>query len=107
MTKAWWLKQEARINGLSVRERVFLFFSVLVCLFAIADTFWMTPAQNAQRQMAQKFNAQGAELDRLRMELAAAGAPKDASHEARTELAQIQAQSQAQQTLQHHPKLFD
>jgi MSHA biogenesis protein MshJ len=92
MIKAWLGKQEVRINGLSTRERVFLFLSVLVCLLAIADTFWMTPAQNAQRQLVQKFTAQSGELDRLRSELAVQGVPKDANRDARAELAQLQAQ---------------
>ena len=92
MIKAWLIQQEARVNRLSTRERVFLFLSVLVLLIGIADTFWMTPAQNAQRQLVQKFNTQSAELDRLRNELALQGTPKPGVRDARSELAETQAQ---------------
>ena len=43
MKASWtWLAQ--RIDALSMRERVILFFAVLVGLLALADTLWLTPA---------------------------------------------------------------
>ena len=33
--KNWWLTQSARINALSLRERVFVFISILVCCLAV------------------------------------------------------------------------
>ena len=48
--KAWWLAQMARIDNLSLRERIFLFLSILVCALALADTLWLSPAQTAHKQ---------------------------------------------------------
>ena len=45
--KAWWAIQAGRINALSLRERLFLFLSLLVVILAIADVLWLNPAQTA------------------------------------------------------------
>lgn len=88
--KAWWEKQSARIDALSLRERMFLFFSLMVCMLAIGDVVWLTPAQNAERQVAQRFDAQTAELARLRQDLQNTSKPSDASIALRDELASLQ-----------------
>ena len=68
--KAWWIAQSARINALSLRERLFLFISLLVVALALADLIWLTPAQKAMKQVQQQFVTQSSEVNRLRAELA-------------------------------------
>lgn len=75
--KARWLALAARVDALSLRERAILFASVLVCLMALADVLWLTPAQNRYRTQQQSFATQNAEIVRLRAELQAAGKPVD------------------------------
>lgn len=89
--KAWWATQEARINGLSLRERLFLFVSVLVVILAVADVLWLSPAQADFKQVRQRFATQSAEVGRLRAELASVSRPVDASADLRASLAQSQA----------------
>jgi MSHA biogenesis protein MshJ len=93
--KALWEKYAARIDALSLRERMFLFLSVLVCCLAIADTLWLTPAQQAQRQLVQRFGAQTTELNRLRSELQTTGRPSDETLAMRQELESIQSKIDA------------
>lgn len=90
MLKQWWQRQAVRIDALSLRERVFLFVSAIVCCVALADVLWLSPAQLAYQQTAQRFAAQSTELSRLRAELQGAARPVDASQAARDELAAIQ-----------------
>jgi MSHA biogenesis protein MshJ len=85
--KDLWAQYTKRVDALSQRERIFLFASVLVMLLAIVDTLWLSPAQNAQKQMVQRFKAQSAEVNRLRIELQASGQPVDAGATTRRELA--------------------
>jgi MSHA biogenesis protein MshJ len=82
----------ARLDALSLRERIFLFLSVLVVCGAVFDTLWLSPAQVAHKQFAQRFDKQSVDLNRLRELVklgASAGAPTDASHSA---LAQLEAE---------------
>ena len=67
--KKWWGVQSARINALSLRERVFLFLSVIACCLALADVFWVSPAQLAHKQLKQRFDKQSADVQRARDEL--------------------------------------
>jgi MSHA biogenesis protein MshJ len=84
--KAWWDKQSARVDALSLRERVFLFVSVLAVGLAAGDSLWLSPAQVAYKQVTQRFATQNSELVRLRTELGAAGQPVDASKAVRAEI---------------------
>ena len=84
--KQQWQDLLARVDALSLRERVFLFLSVFVCVLAGADFIWFTPATVAHRQLLQRFSAQSSELDRLRNELRVSGVPSDPSKDARDEL---------------------
>ena len=43
-----------RIDALSVRERIFLFLSVFICVLALADFVWFTPAQVAHKALLQQ-----------------------------------------------------
>ena len=90
--KAQWEKLAARINALSERERIILFLSVVVALLAIGDTLWLTPAMKAQKELVQKFGAQAAELDTLRVELVQIGHTVNPNQQARDDLAAVQKQ---------------
>ncbi len=93
--KAFWTKYAARVDVLSLRERVFLFLSILAVCIALADVLWLTPAQLAYQQMRQHFAAQDSELLRMRTELQGLAQPVDASKAVREEIAVAQAQLDA------------
>ena len=93
--KQWWQKQAVRINALSLRERVFLFISLMVCCLALADFFWFSPAQMAYKQTIQRFAQQNTDLNRLRAELQAIARPVDPSKVLRDEIAVLQPQLEA------------
>lgn len=76
----------AKVDALSQRERIFLFMSVFVCLVALADFLWFTPASTAHKLLVQRFATQNAELDRLRDELRQSGKPSEPGRQAREEL---------------------
>ena len=59
---SWWIKQAARINALSLRERLFLFISLLCICLALADMAWLSPAQSAHKQALQKLDKQNEDL---------------------------------------------
>lgn len=84
--KLWWDKQAVRIDLLSLRERVFLFVSVIACCMALAEVMWLSPAQVAHKQVTQRFATQGSELIRLREELKTTSQPVDASKAVRDDL---------------------
>lgn len=92
--KQWWLTQSARIDAMSLRERVFLFLSIIFIALALADVLLLSPAQTAHRLVVQRHAAQGVELARLRAELSAAAQPVDANKAAREDLAAAEAQLQ-------------
>jgi len=99
--KPWWLAQMARLDGLSLRERLFLFLSVLVCAGAVVDTLWLSPAQTSYKQLSQHVEKQSAETQRLREVLRASATPVSASASLRDELAQIATQTgQVNQSIQ-------
>jgi len=61
---SWWIKQATRINALSLRERLFLFISLLSICLALADMAWLSPAQSAHKQALQKLDKQNEDLKR-------------------------------------------
>jgi MSHA biogenesis protein MshJ len=87
--KRWWETQSARINALSMRERVFLFFSIMACGMALADVLWLSPAQTAHTQLTQRFAKQGTELQRARTELKTVAQPVDNNKAMRDEITAI------------------
>ena len=87
--KKWWAVQSARIDSLSMRERVFLFLSVLAIALGLVDTVWLSPARLEHAQLTQQFGKQSAELQRLRDELKALPAPVDPSAALSVELALV------------------
>jgi MSHA biogenesis protein MshJ len=93
--KQWWTIQAGRIDAMSLRERGFLFLSVIFVALALADVLWLSPAQTAHKLVLQRHAAQGVELTRLRTELTAVAQPVDANKAARNELAAADAQLQS------------
>ena len=85
MKKQWVLLQE-RIDALSLRERVFLFVSLIALVLALADVLWLSPAQTAYKQLAQRFASQSSELDRLRAELRSVAQPIDPAKAVRDDI---------------------
>jgi MSHA biogenesis protein MshJ len=90
--KTRWLALAARVDALSLRERAILFVSVLLCLLALADVVWLTPAQNRYKTVQQSFITQNAEIARLRTELQAAGRPVDQNQTVRDSTAAAEAE---------------
>jgi MSHA biogenesis protein MshJ len=84
--KLWWGKQAGRIDALSLRERVFLFVSVIACCMALADVAWLSPAQVSHKLTKQRFDAQSTELNRLRGDVKGMAPPVDASKAVRDDL---------------------
>jgi MSHA biogenesis protein MshJ len=84
--KQQWTRLLERIDALSLRERVFLFISVIACALALADVLWLSPAQTQYKQLTQRFASQSAELDRLRVELKSIARPEDPSVVVRAEI---------------------
>ena len=68
--KGRWNRLAKRIDKLAERERLFIFLMLFFAVLAITDALWLTPAQKAQTQLIQQFNAQTTELAQLRVELA-------------------------------------
>lgn len=93
--KAFWIKYSARVDVLTLRERVILFLSILAVCMALADVLWLSPAQLAYQQMRQRFAAQDAELLRLRAELQGLAQPADVSKSVREAIAADQAKLDA------------
>jgi MSHA biogenesis protein MshJ len=90
--KKWWLAQSARIDALSLRERLFVFLSVIACALALADVLWLSPAMDAHQQQTKLSNAQDNEVQRLRSELTNTPKPVDVNLPLRTEVAELQQQ---------------
>lgn len=85
--KEKWQKLALRIDAMQLRERVFLFLTIIVCCAALADTLWLSPAQVAHKQATLKFAAQETELQRLRAELKGLAQPVDANKAVREDIA--------------------
>ena len=92
--KQWWQSLAVRIDAMSLRERGFIFLSVILVVLAMADVLWLSPAQTVHRQVVQRHAAQAVELVRLRAEMIAVAQPVDANKSAREALAATQAQLQ-------------
>lgn len=86
--KQKWQQLAVRIDAMQLRERAFLFLAIIICLLALADTVWLSPAQLAHKQATQRFAAQGADLQRLRDELTSLAQPVDASKAVREQIAE-------------------
>jgi MSHA biogenesis protein MshJ len=61
-----WKTLAARIDALSLRERAFLFLSLVAVCVALADLAWLSPARLAHQRALQEFTTNNTELQRLR-----------------------------------------
>ena len=84
--KALWTRMALRIDALSLRERVFLFVSILVGAVALVDVAWLSPAQSEHAELRKRYERQSAELARLRDELRVLGQPAAAVRGPREDL---------------------
>ena len=92
--KAWWKNLFLRIDSLTLRERVFLFLSVLACCVAIVNLVWLSPAQEAYTQSVQRFDNQNSQLQRDRDALKLAARPEEASRGVRGDIADVKSRLQ-------------
>ena len=65
MTRSW-NNLAARVDGLGLRERVFLFLAVMVVGVVLVDAWWVSPERMRHQQLRQQFDANAVELQRLR-----------------------------------------
>jgi MSHA biogenesis protein MshJ len=86
--KELWLAQMARLDSLSLRERIFLFLSILLSCAAIVDTLWLSPAQGVHKQLRLRLEQQGPELQNLREALRSGPNQTSAAQSAQLELDQ-------------------
>ncbi len=86
-----WKRIAARIDALSLRERAFLFLSIVAVCLALADQLWTAPAQAAYQQLKQKIASDNVELQRLREELKANPPQPDPARAGQDELLQLKA----------------
>ncbi len=93
--KQWWSTLATRIDALSLRERAFLFLSVLACGLALADVLWLSPAQVAHKQLTMRVASDGVELQKLREELRLTAPVTESAKLARQELARLGVQLEA------------
>ncbi len=82
-----WSTLAGRINAMSLRERVLLFVSVIVCLIVFADTFWLSPAQVTHKLLVQRYDRQRHELNDTRQALSKLARPVDAGKVVRDQIA--------------------
>jgi len=90
--KQAWRGLVARLDALSRRERLILFFVVLVSFAALVDTLWLSPAQLAHKQLTQRLAKQGTELQGLRDAVRATPKPDDTNRSLREQVVQTQLQ---------------
>ena len=93
--KADWKNQLARINALSLRERVMLFASVAFVMVALADTLVWSPATAKRKSLVAEQATAAKELDTLRQRLADASSTSQPDSPRGQMLARI-AQSRAE-----------
>ena len=87
--KAWWTQLAARIDAMSLRERAFLFFALIVLVMILVDTLWLSPVQTLHQQIMQRVAAQSTELQRLQQELQNSGGPSGPAQKVRDDLVQV------------------
>ena len=90
--KKRWKNLAARIDALSLRERAFLFLSLVAVCVALADLIWLAPARAAHARARQEFATANTELQRLREAVREKPNAADPQQVARAELARVRAQ---------------
>jgi MSHA biogenesis protein MshJ len=88
---AWWKPQAARIDAISLRERILMFVTVVACFGAMANWAWLTPAQETHAQLLLQLDKQTTDLQKTRVEVAAVARPVATDETVRNELAEVKA----------------
>jgi len=90
--KQTWGNLVARLDALTRRERLILFFVVLISCAVLLDTLWLSPAQLVHNQLTQRLAKQSTELQGLREAMRAMPKPDDTKHSLREQIAQTRLQ---------------
>lgn len=85
----WWRVQAARINAMSLRERIFLFTAFIAGSLALADSLWLSPAQATYQKLAQQFDKQSVQLQRARGDLNTNAGPIETVQSLRAEIVAV------------------
>ena len=93
--KTQWKNLAARIDALSLRERAFLFLSLIAVCFALADLLWLSPARTEHARARQEYATANTELQRLRLAVREKPNAADPVQVARAELARVKTQIDA------------
>ena len=88
MNKSW-KALSTRIDALNLRERAFLFLSLIAVCVALVDQLWLAPARTAYQQAQQRFAQENVELQRLREELHAKAAQPESGRKVGEEIRQL------------------
>ncbi|MCY7304701.1 MAG: hypothetical protein LH632_00845 [Rhodoferax sp.] len=88
-----WQSLSRRIDALSLRERVFLFLSLIAVCVAITDQVWLAPARSVHLNVKQRFAAESLELQRLREAVKAKASAADPAKLVREEIAAAKAET--------------
>ena len=86
-----WKSLSTRIDALSLRERAFLFLSLIAVCVALVDQLWLAPARTAYQQAQQGFEQGNVELQRLREELRAKAVQPEPGRKVGEEITQLKA----------------
>ena len=86
-----WKSLSTRIDALSLRERAFLFLSLIAVCVALVDQLWLAPARTAYQQAQQGFEQENVELQRLREELRAKAVQPEPGRKVGEEITQFKA----------------
>jgi len=87
-----WAAWVARLDALTVRERLIMFATVLLGAIALFDAVWLAPARAAHQQLSMQLGRQSAELVSLREAVRVSPRPQDANRALRDQLVQTQDQ---------------
>ena len=83
----------AKVDALSLRERVIVFVTLVACFGAFVNYVWLEPALELGKKLQQQSVTQTTELQRLRGEVQTASVAVDPSQPVREDLAQMQART--------------
>jgi MSHA biogenesis protein MshJ len=85
-----WRLLSSRIDALSLRERVFLLLSILLVCAALVDTLWVSPVRTEHQKARLAFDANTAELRKLRDDLRLKSLQPSPVQAAQDELARVE-----------------
>lgn len=84
--KRWWTLVAARVDAMSLRERVFLFLTLIVLLMLLANVLWVSPVHDQYQLLTKRIASQDTELQRLRAELGSGATTRGPAQELREAL---------------------